>query len=148
MWTIKFRFGIAEIVALASLGVVAAVIAVAIIEWPVAVVPAGTYALGMSVAYGMYRRYSNESKHVAAHASQTESPSVIFRVVDVRGACPLGRRVGDYVTLRNGGTVPEICPEAATVLRVAAADGHVKQWCCPIYEHMLVFERERGRVAV
>jgi hypothetical protein len=146
MWTIKLRLGIAEIVALASLGVVAAVITVAIIEWPVAVVPAGTYALGMSVAYGMYRRYSNESSHAAAHARQAEAHGVIFRVVETHGVCPLGRRIGDYVTVRNGGTAPDICPEAAGVLRLAARDGQVKQWCCPIYEHMLVFERERVAV--
>ncbi len=68
------------------------------------------------------------------------------QVVDVRGVCPLGRREGEVVTVGPAGSVvPQLCSPAETVLRLAAAaseEQEAKEWCCPIYDHMLVFRRE------
>ena len=45
----------------------------------------------------------------------------------------------------TGLITPQVCKYAEAVLRMAAAadqEQEVKEWCCPVYRHMLVFERE------
>ncbi len=69
-----------------------------------------------------------------------------FRVVNARGVCPAGLRTGDLVSIDAAGSVaPELCPPAEAVLRLAAQTNGRKEgeeWCCPIFEHQLAFERE------
>jgi len=141
MWTINIRYGIAELITLASLFVVAGLLTLGFFnEWTIAVVPGLTYALAVLATYGVYRRYAGERVRVARPAAVAR-----FRVVGGRGECPLGLRKGDLVTVGAGGAVaPQLCSPAEGVLRIASADGKadVKEWCCPIYEHQLVFRQE------
>jgi hypothetical protein len=74
---------------------------------------------------------------------------VAFRAVGGRGECPLGRREGDVVVVDAAGSItPEVCVAAQTVLRLAATaedQREVKEWCCPIFDHQLVFQRVAPR---
>ncbi len=71
--------------------------------------------------------------------------STRFRVVLVQGECPLGRREGDVITVgRTGSVMPALCTPAEQVLRRAVATGDDEEiggWCCPVFDHMLVFRR-------
>ena len=143
MWTINIRLGLAEFFTLASLLAVAGLLTLAFVsQWTIALVPGLTYALAIGVTYTLYRRYASEG----AEVSRPVALPTRFQVVNVRGVCPLGRRTGDLVTVGPAGSiVPQLCPPAEAVLRVAAAAGEeqeVKEWCCPIFDHLLVFRRE------
>ena len=58
-----------------------------------------------------------------------------------------GPKVLWTVSVGSGGEItPELCPHAETVLRLASTEDEqpgVRQWCCPVYDHLLVFRRER-----
>ena len=42
----------------------------------------------------------------------------------------------------TGSVIPSLCAEAEAVLRMAAADdSEVREWCCPVYDHLLVFRK-------
>jgi len=143
MRALNLRLGWAELFVLASLPIVAGFLTPAFIGgWTVALVPGLTYLLAVGMLYTLYRLYLAERAQVSVAAAA----GVTFRVVDARGVCPLGRRKGDLVTVEVGGPVtPALCPHAELVLRRAAIIGEeqpVQQWCCPVYEHLLVFERE------
>ncbi len=139
MWTLSIRIGRAELFTLASLPVVAAFLIPAfMIDWSIALVPTLGYLVALGAAYTVYRRYAGERTAVVELATR-------FQVVDVRGVCPLGRREGDVVTVGpTGSVVPHLCPPAEAMLRLAAAgdEQQAKEWCCPIFDHMLVFRRE------
>ncbi|MDA0264762.1 MAG: hypothetical protein O2803_11500 [Chloroflexi bacterium] len=72
-----------------------------------------------------------------------DMPKTTFRVVASRGICPKGFVEGDFLTVPAGGPVaPALCPAAEEVLRLAAEDNSdVREWCCPIYDHLLVFKK-------
>ena len=141
-WEVRIRLGWVEFFTLFSMLAVAALLVPALrAGWAIALVPGLTYLLAMGAAYVLYRQYARER----AQASRLAT-AVTFRVVDVRGVCPLGRRTGDLITVGSGdGAVSELCEAAQQVLRLAAASGNgqaAERWCCPIYEHLLVFQRE------
>lgn len=66
-----------------------------------------------------------------------------FKVVGTRGLCPRGIVQNDFLKMSADGTVaPGICPAAEKVLHMAADDdSDVREWCCPVYDHMLVFKK-------
>ena len=66
-----------------------------------------------------------------------------FKVVGSRGICPWGVTQGDFLKLTASGSVtPSLCAEAEAVLRMAAADdSEIREWCCPVYDHLLVFKK-------
>ncbi len=66
-----------------------------------------------------------------------------FKVVGSRGICPWGITQGDFLKLASSGLVtPSLCAVAEGVLHVAAADdSEVREWCCPVYDHLLVFRK-------
>ena len=142
MWSINLRVGAAEFITLASLFVVAALMAVAYFENPIVLVPGVTYGLASSGVYLLYRRYARDVGRIAESVAAAR-----FRVVDTHGVCPYGRQKGDLVAVGPGDRMsPQLCPEAAQVLQLAVQgrDGQpVEQWCCPVYDHLLVFQRER-----
>ena len=133
------RLGLAELFTAASILVVAVLVTLALTtDWTIAVVPGLTYALAIVAAYAVYRQHTREK----AAAAVLEQP-VRFRVVDSRGVCPFGYRKGDFVTVTVGSlVVPQLCPPAEAVLRLAAEADQPQDWCCPVYEHLLVFRRE------
>ena len=146
MWTINLRLGIAELALATGLAFLAGLTVLFILEWPVGLVPAVSYGLLLAVAYAGYRVHTAERQKASTqHAAEVppQRQAISFRVVDTLGACPLGRRLGDVITVTPGHpTTPQVCPAAETVLRLAAADGRdVNRWCCPIYDHMLVLEK-------
>ncbi|HLA18023.1 MAG TPA: hypothetical protein VJ253_01725 [Dehalococcoidia bacterium] len=137
------RLGFAELFTGVSLTAVVGLVALGLAnDWEIAVVPAVTYALAISVAYAGYRQYVKEKS-----ATKILALPVRFRVVDSRGVCPLGYRKGDFVTVTSGQFVaPQLCPPAEAVLRLAAEtseEAPPQEWCCPVYEHLLVFKREQ-----
>lgn len=162
----KFQIGLIELVGLAGLIVVAALVALGVRNgWPVAIVPGVTYIIASGAVYVLYRQHQREgavtSQTVPGAAQKASRPAarllkegslaqatgtVAFRVVGSRGACTLGRHVGDLVSVDPQGTIaPQLCPYAETTLRQAAteaAKGEVKEWCCPVYDHLLVFRHE------
>ncbi len=143
MWTINIRLGLGEFFILASLLAVAGLLTLAFANgWTIALVPGLTYVLAIGVTYVLYQQYAGKE----ARVSQPAALSTRFQVVNVQGVCPLGRRKGDLVTVDPAGSaVPQLCPPAEAILRLAAAAGEeqeVKEWCCPIFDHLLVFRRE------
>jgi len=139
----SIRLGFAEVFTGASLLAVAIMVALALAtDWTIAVVPGLTYALAIVATYAVYRQYGREK---AAAGVVLQQP-VRFRVVDSRGVCPFGYRKGDFVTVTVGSlVVPQLCPPAEAVLRLAAEasdEAAAQDWCCPVYEHLLVFRRE------
>ncbi len=143
MWTINLRLGLAEFFTLASLLSVAGLLTLAFANgWTIALVPGLTYALAIGVTYVLYQQYASKE----ARVSQPAALAARFQVVNVQGVCPLGRRKGDLVTVEPAGSVvPQLCPPAEASLRLAAAAGEeqeVKEWCCPIFDHLMVFRRE------
>ena len=69
--------------------------------------------------------------------------TIYFKVVGSRGICPKGVTQGDFLKLTASGHVtPSLCAVAEGVLHVAAADdSEVREWCCPVYDHLLVFRK-------
>lgn len=144
MWTIKLRIGAPEILTLASILAAAGLATVAIAyDWTFALVPGMTYLLASVGAYLLYGQLARER----AQAQEEAAGVIRFRVVETRGVCPLGHQKGDLVSVGARGVVsPVLCQEAQTVLALASRDAAgepAKEWCCPVYEHMLVFRRER-----
>lgn len=146
MLTLNLRLGIAELVLMASLVILGALVVLFIVEWPVGLVPAASYAFAMVGTYSGFRLYTRERTEAAALLEQQaldEAEPVMFRIVETRGVCPLGHGTGDVIAVDAAGwTAPVVCPEATAMLQMAARDGHVEQWCCPVYDHMLVFKKE------
>ena len=70
-------------------------------------------------------------------------PVATFKVVGSRGICPKGVGQGDFVEVTASGPVtPGLCPAAEAVLHMAAKDNsEVREWCCPVYDHLLVFKK-------
>ncbi len=137
------RIGIAEAVFAGSCVFLAGLIALFILEWPVGLIPAATYALSTTAGYVGYRQYTKER----TRAEEAER-SVRFRVIETRGVCPVGRHRGDVIAVTGGGVSPFVCEEARTVLQMAALDRYDgKEWCCPLYEHLLVFKKETRAAA-
>ena len=137
------RLGFAELFTGVSLAAVVGLIALGLANgWEIALVPAVTYTIAISVAYAGYRQYVREKSGLKL----LQLP-VRFQVVDSRGVCPFGHRKGDLVTVASGRPlVPQLCPPAEAVLRLAAEAGEeasAQEWCCPVYEHLLVFKREQ-----
>jgi uncharacterized repeat protein (TIGR04076 family) len=139
--TLNLRIGLPEVVTMGSLLLLAALIVLFIVEWPVGLIPAVTYAVASVGSYAGYRQYVRER-------SKAEEGERIqrFRVVETRGVCPLGHRTGDVLTVSGADVAPFACPEATAVLRAASeADGDpARKWCCPVYDHLLVFEKQRA----
>ena len=146
MLTLNLRLGIAELALAVSLVFLGALVVLFVIEWPVGLVPAASYAIATVGTYSGFRLYTRERAQAAALQQEVRDATepVMFQVVDTRGACPLGHRTGDVIAVdAEGWTAPAVCPEAAAVLQMAARDGqNVEQWCCPVYDHMLVLEKE------
>ena len=139
---VEIRLGIAQLFTGASLLVVAGLVALSLMtDWSIALVPGLTCALAIAAVYAGYRHYVREKRAPGFLDIPTR-----FRVVDSRGVCPFGYRKGDFVTVTRGRlVVPQLCPLAEAVLRLAADTGgevQVQEWCCPVYEHLLVFRRE------
>jgi hypothetical protein len=66
-----------------------------------------------------------------------------FKVVGARGLCPKGINPGDFMEVSaNGLVTPHLCPEAELILNMAAGtDSETREWCCPVYDHYLVFKK-------
>lgn len=71
----------------------------------------------------------------------------MLRVVAAHGACHLGYKPGDTFHCGRGGDLePGVCPAAQETLRpllsamAESRSGAPSRVCCPIYDHMLVFE--------
>lgn len=127
--------GVPEYVLLASLLLVGALMAWGLASgWPLVLLPGLTYVVGALACYTVYR----------AEVGGVEP--VVFEVTAVRGECLLGRKVGERLRVAPGRAItPEVCLHAEQVLRHAAVengDADVQEWCCPIYDHLLVFGRE------
>ena len=164
MGTQKIRLGLAEYVTLAGLLMVAGIVAAAVAGgWTIALVPGLAYVLAVAATYALYRQYINEKtppldpttastrSYERPTASdlghrETAGATISFRVIGTHGVCPLGRGKGDRVTVDPSGSVaPQVCQYAEVMLRLAATAGEeqkVKAWCCPIFDHYLVFQRE------
>ncbi|MEE8465652.1 MAG: hypothetical protein V3S68_04190 [Dehalococcoidia bacterium] len=71
------------------------------------------------------------------------SPLATFKVVGSRGICPKGVVQGDFIEVTaSGPVIPSLCPVAETILHLAAVDdSEVREWCCPVYDHLLVFKK-------
>jgi len=135
------RLGFAELFTAVSLLAVAGLVTLGLTtDWTIALVPGITYALAITAAYAGYRQYVREE----SVPKVLELP-VRFQVVDSRGVCPFGHGKGDFVTVtRRGLVLPQLCPPAEAVLRLATEAGEeaqAQEWCCPVYEHLLVFRR-------
>ena len=165
METRKIPFGLAEYVTLASMLMVAGLVAAAVAGgWTIALVPGLAYLLAAGASYALYRLYAAEKaqglEQVAITTRRGEqlitpvdsfgekaSETAIFRVIDTHGVCTVGRAKGDLLTVDPAGSItPQVCQHAEAVLRMAAAangEPEIKEWCCPIYDHLLVFRRER-----
>ncbi len=71
---------------------------------------------------------------------------VVARVIGIQGACPLNYKVGDrFVIKENGQVQPRVCDYAQRAMARAAQNvrGGVAlpgTPCCPVLEHMLMFE--------
>jgi hypothetical protein len=142
MWTL--RIGPAELFFAVSAAALAALVAIAFATgWTIALIPGITYGLAVGAIYTIAKGYGRDE------ASQPMEEIARFEVVDVRGRCQLSRKAGDVIKVGPAGSVtPVLCPAAERVLRQAAStrDAGVEEWCCPIYDHMLVF-RQVARAA-
>ena len=141
MWAMNLRIGVAEVVAIGSLLLLAGLAVLFALQWPVGLIPAVTFAMANGAAYAGYRLYERE------RAREAGSKVVQFRVIDRHGVCPLGRQVGDLISYSGEHTEPFICKEARAVLGMATSAPAwqlPKEWCCPVYEHMLVFRQEKA----
>lgn len=149
MCTVKVRLGFAELLVAASAVAVVGLLVVALVyDWTYGLIPALTYGLAIAVSYGVYTRF----REIEAESAVPFESVMHFRVVDTRGECTLGRKTGDVIKVGPaGGVTPTLCLPAAFALRRAAVDasrGSVDEWCCPVYDHMLVFRvGEDHRVA-
>ncbi len=143
MLTVYLRLGIAELALAVSLAFLCGLVVLFVMEWPIGLIPAASYAVATVGTYAGYRVYSGERARAPALLAEEESEPVKFRVVHAMGTCPMGYSTGDVIAVSaSGSTEPVVCPEAAAVLQMAAGDGHVARWCCPVYDHMLVFRKE------
>ncbi len=134
---------------------------------PIVLVPAIGVALIFGAAYALHRLHAREAAGlhlvesageaavpipIPLHAREAPKPvAAAFRIVGAHGAiCPRGCGIGQIVTLdATGRTSPQLCPAAEAVLRMAAsgeAAEPVKEWCCPIHDHLLVFRRVEQQV--
>ena len=139
MWNVHLRIGPAELVMAGSLLLLASLVTLFIIEWPVGLVPAATYAVASTAAYTGYRQYAKERMR-----AEEASRAVRFRVIGSRGVCPAGRHEGDVITVGSQTVTPFVCEEARAVLRMATlAQYDGTAWCCPVFEHLLVFKKEK-----
>lgn len=80
----------------------------------------------------------------APRSAPAAQAALAFRVIGTRGRCTLGRRVGDLVQVgADGRCTPGLCADAEATLRLAAKakDAVDQRWCCPVYDHLLVFQR-------
>lgn len=158
----RFRLGLGESIALASwLVVIGVVSAAAVNGWVIALVPGLTYVLASGAAYLVYRQNIRERRSVATRIELgirhdehlaavkgntygTLAKGGVFHVVGVQGVCPFGLRMGDLVKMdATGSFTPALCPHTESALRLAAAtaqESRIRQWCCPIYDHLLVFQ--------
>lgn len=142
---------------MASLVICAGIMALALASGlTLAIVPGVTYAVAATAIYSIYQTEAQraaEPQITAAAAGAVVARSLTdvaipasFRVVGARGACPLGRRVGDVLSVdAAGGVSPQVCPHAEAMLQAAsleAGESDVTEWCCPIYDHLLVFRPE------
>ena len=66
-----------------------------------------------------------------------------FKVVGARGLCPKGINPGDLMKVSvNGQVTPGLCPPAESILNMAAGtESEIREWCCPVYDHYLVFKK-------
>ncbi len=81
-------------------------------------------------------------------STQGVARKISFRVVGSQGNCRVGANVGTLVTLNgvDGDISPRLCPLAGHALRAAAfwdEISEVDEWCCPVFDHLLVFRREQ-----
>jgi hypothetical protein len=145
------RIGLPEYLLAAVLLTVAALVVLAVNSgWGILIVPGTTYGVAAVGTYAIYRLASPRAVRVVQPAFTDRraqaAVAASFRVVETRGICPLGRRAGDLVSIGPAGEItPELCSHAEAVLRVASANGgeeEVEEWCCPVYDHLLVFHRE------
>ncbi|MEE9248007.1 MAG: hypothetical protein V3U79_04840 [Dehalococcoidia bacterium] len=160
------QLGLAEYVGLAGLLLAGVAVGFGVASgWIIAIGPGITYIVAGGAAYLIYRQHKRErakgwrvvpstTEHMeqatarpSIEASLAQTAGMIaFRVVGARGACPLGRNVKDLIYVDPEGAVtPQVCLYAQATLRMAAAEegeDEVAEWCCPIYDHLLVFRRE------
>ncbi|MBI4296965.1 MAG: hypothetical protein HY676_00355 [Chloroflexi bacterium] len=148
----KMRVGWAEYGGLAGLAMVVGLVAWSVLGgWTIAIIPGLTYVLASGTVYLLYKQHQRERAETlvaspAMKAAVSLAQAMTFRVVGAKGVCPLGRHVGDVLRLEPDGEVtPRVCPHAAATLRLAVREDQgeeVQEWCCPIYDHLLVFRRE------
>ncbi len=140
MWSLHLRIGVPEFIVFGSLLFLAGLTALFIMEWPVGLIPAASYGIASVAAYAGYRQYAKERRRV-----EEAERAVRFRIVDTRGLCPVGRHAGEVITVGGAAVTPFVCEEARAVLQMAAQDRYDgKDWCCPVYEHLLVFRKEKA----
>ena len=152
------ELGLAEWAVLLSLIAVVGLVALGVSTgWTIAIVPGLTLGLGSVVTYALYRQYRREvaeAWQLSTAVVAIDTPPLraapaqgvgltVFRVVGRRGVCPLGFGVGDMVSVTPEGNVaPSLCTHAESALWLAVGEQGVDEWCCPIYDHLLVFRRE------
>lgn len=140
MWNLQLRIGVPEMLFVGSLVFLTGLAVLFVVEWPVALIPAATYGITSVAVYALYRQHAREQ----VRAAEAER-AVSFRVIETRGVCPVGRHEGDLITVTGGKTDPFVCEEARAVLRMAASERYDgREWCCPVYEHLLVFKKEQA----
>ena len=145
-------------------------IAVAASE-PLALVPGITYAVAVGMAFLVYKHYLSIRPAPAATVEAEDDyrmdvyplletgwedelatdsrewvdmpAATYFKVVGGRGICPRGIVENDFLKVSADGAVaPRLCAEAEAVLHMATGDdSEVREWCCPVYDHMLVFKK-------
>jgi len=68
MLTVNLRIGIAEIALAISLVLVLALVALFVIEWPIGLIPAASYAVATVGTYAGYRVHSREQVYLPSRA--------------------------------------------------------------------------------
>lgn len=134
----RIGLGRADLAWLLGVVVIAAAVTFFVSQgWEIAVVPGMTYLAATTAALAVYRIQERRRAELGLPAS--------FRVIDGRGRCLRGYGVGEVFRVGADGKVfPSVCEHAETVLKQAAASGDdydLTEWCCPVYEHLLVFQR-------
>jgi hypothetical protein len=138
MATIAVRVSWPDLVWLAGVVVIGGLLALCLSAgWAIAVVPGATYLVAGTAALAVYRIATRRRAELGLPAS--------YRVVDAKGTCLLGRQVGDVISIGAAGNItPHLCPHAEAALRLASTETEeaTSEWCCPVYDHLLVFQRE------
>jgi hypothetical protein len=140
--------GVPEYLLLLTLALVAGLVVWGVrAGWAIVLVPGMIYFVGAVAIYGIYRIESRRLEGATQIVSRIASlGAAVFRIVETRGVCVRGRQVGELVSVGSEGEItPELCSHAAAVLRRAAVEDEessVERWCCPVYDHLLVFRRE------